>query len=225
MVVGYADVISATMDKTFSALPGIFGALIILIVGWILGRLLGRAARIILTKVSENQFIRDTEIHGAVKKSGVTIGYLGDIAVRLIVYLFAILAAVDILDLEYLSQMVAGIIAFIPHIFAFVIILIMGFILSDYFIDFLERYFSESKIELISPVLVFLRLLIYFVVIVLALAQLMLDLTIIYTLVTPIAWGVGIGIGATIAIFVWFAMKYKGEIVIDRMVELVKKDE
>ncbi len=225
MVNGYAGAISATMDKTLPVLPGIFGALIILILGWIIGRLLGRAARIILTKVSENPFIKDTEIHGAVKKSGVTIGYLGDIAVRLIVYMFAILAAVDVLDLDYLSRMVSGIIGFIPHIFAFIIILILGFILSDYFIDFLERYFSESKIELIDPVLVILRLLIYFVVIMLALAQLMLDLTIIYTLVTPIAWGVGFGLAATIAIFAWYAMKYRGETVIDQMVGLVKKNE
>jgi hypothetical protein len=224
-MVEYVNVLSATWDKTLSTLPGIFGALIILIIGWILGRLLGKAARILLTKLSENELIKDTELHGAVRKSGVSVGYLGDIAVRLIVYLFAILAAVDILNLDYLSQMVAGIIAFIPHIFAFVIILVMGFILSDYFIDFLEKYFSESNVELISPVLVLLRVLIYFVVIVLALAQLMLDLTIIYTLITPIAWGVGIGLGATIAIFVWFAMKCKGEIIMDQVMEMVKKNE
>lgn len=211
MVDGYVNIISGTLDKTLSTLPGIFGALIILIIGWILGRLLGKAARIILTKLSENELIRDTEIRGAVKKSGVSIGYLGDIAVRLIVYLSAILAAVDVLDFDYLSQMVAGIIAFIPHIFAFAIILVMGFILSDYFIDFLKKYFSKSKVELIRPVLMFLRLLIYFVVIVLA--QLMLDLTIIYTLVTPIA------------IFVWYAIKFRGEVIIDRMTDLTRKDE
>ena len=219
----YVDVLATTLDKTLSTLPGIFGALIILIIGWIVGRLLGKAVRIVLTKLSENEFVKDTEIHGAVKKSGVSVGYLGDIVVRLIVYLFAILAAVDILNLEYLSRMVAGVIAFIPHIFAFVIILVMGFILADYFIDFLEKYFSESNVELITPVLVLLRVLIYFVVVVLALAQLMLDLTIIYTLVTPIAWGVGIGIGATIAIFVWFAMKNKGDLIMDHMMEMVKK--
>jgi len=222
-MVEYVDVLSGTLDKTLSALPGIFGALIILIIGWVAGRLLGKATRIVLTKLSENEFIKDTEIHGAVKKSGVSVGYLGDIVVRLIVYLFAILAAVDILNLEYLSKMVAGVIAFIPHIFAFVIILIMGFILADYFIDFLEKYFSESNVELISPVLVLLRILIYFVVVVLALAQLMLDLTIIYTLVTPIAWGIGIGLAATIAIFVWFAMKSKGEIIMEHVVEVIKK--
>src|SRR5271169_2954196 len=98
-MVEYVDVLSGTLDKTLSALPGIFGALIILVIGWVAGRLLGKATRIVLTKLSENEFIRDTEIHGAVKKSGVSVGYLGDIVVRLIVYLFAILAAVDILNL------------------------------------------------------------------------------------------------------------------------------
>ena len=224
MVDGYVNIIFGTLDKTLSTLPGIFGALIILISGWILGRLLGRGVRILLTKLSENSRIKDLEIHGIVKKSGVSVGYLGDIAVRLIVYLFAILAAVDVLNLEYLSRMVAGIIAFIPHICAFVIILLVGFILSDYFIDLLEKYLSETKVGLIGPVLILFRLLIYFFVIVLALGQLMLDLTIINTVVTPIAWGVGLGIGATIAIFAWYAMKLRGEVIIERMNGFLRKE-
>jgi hypothetical protein len=225
MVDGYINIISGTLDKTLSTLPGIFGALIILIIGWLLGRFLGRGVRILLKKLSENSRIKDLEIHGIVKKSGVSVGYLGDIVVRLIVYLFAILAAVDVLNLDYLSRMIAGIIAFIPHICAFVIILLVGFILSDYFIDLLEKYLSEAKVGLIGPVLILFRPLIYFFVIVLALGQLMLDLTIIYTVVTPIAWGVGLGIGATIAIFSWYSIKIRGEVTIERMNGLVRNEE
>ncbi|MDD1701373.1 MAG: hypothetical protein LUQ31_00145, partial [Methanoregula sp.] len=182
--------------------PSIIGALVVLIIGWIVGRLLGKAVRIILDKISEQHVVEQVADHGSfsgsVKKAGITVGYIGDIAVRIFVYLIAVLAAVDILNMDYMSKFMTVIVEYIPHIVAFVIILIVGLLLADYFIDFLNRYYAKQDIQLISPVLLLLRVFLYFVIAVLALSQLMLDLTIIYTFVTPIAWGIGIGLGAAI---------------------------
>ena len=50
------------------------------------------------------------------------------------------------------------------------------------------------------------------------------DLTIIYTFVTPIAWGIGIGLGAAIAIIVGFGLKNRSEAIMDQMLgTLLKK--
>ena len=75
----------------------------------------------------------------------------------------------------------------------------------------------------INPALVLLRVFLYFVVIMLALSQLMLDLTIIYTIITPIFWGIGIGLGASIAIVVWFGMKNRSEQIMDKVLETISK--
>ena len=148
-------------------LPGIIGALIILLIGWIVGRLLGKAVRIILDKITAMHVIEDTHISDTFKRAGVTIGYLGDIAVRLIVYLIAILAAVDVLHMEFTSALMSTIVSYIPHIVAFIILIVVGLILVDYFIDFLTNYYG-GRVEFISPVPMLLRIFLYFVVAILA---------------------------------------------------------
>ena len=148
---------------------------------------------------------------------------MGDIAVRVIVYLIAILAAVDILNMDYLSAFMTKVVEYIPHVIAFVIIIVVGILLIDYFIDVFKTYSKTGSIELINPVLLLLRVFLYFVVVMLALSQLMLDLTIIYTILTPIFWGIGIGLGASIAIVVWYGMKNRSEEIMTKFMEAISK--
>jgi len=213
------------VDMITSSLPAILGAIIILVVGWIVGRLLGKAVRMVIDKVTQSAMVNKTEFADKVKTSGVSLGYLGDVATRCIVYLIAILAAVDFLNLDYLSLLMTAVVGYLPHIAAFVIILVVGFILVDYFIDLLVKYHESQQVELITPVMLVLRVFLYFVIVVLALSQLMIDLTIIYTFITPIAWGIGIGLGAAIAITFWFGMKNHSEKLMNRFMEVISKKE
>ena len=223
MVTESLNIISRGLDNTMAVLPAIIGALIVLLIGWIVGRLLGKTVHILVDKATATPIIGESDMGKSVTKSGFTLGALGDIAVRCIVYLIAILAAVDILNLEYLSRFMTTVVEYIPHVIAFVIILVVGIILIDYFIDMFQVYSRNSNIELLSPVLVLLRLFLYFVVVTLALSQILLDLTIIYTIITPIAWGLGIGLGASIAIIVWFGMKNRSEQIMDKVMEAITK--
>jgi small-conductance mechanosensitive channel len=211
-------------DALLSVLPGVIGAVIILIIGWIAGRLLGKAVRIILDKAMSNKFIAETKVAVHIDKSKITVGYIGDLAVRCIVYLIAILAASDFLQLEYLSKLMSLVITYIPHVIAFIILLVVGFILIDYFIDFMERFYADKNIEFIQPVLMVLRLFLYLIVGILALSQLQLDLTIVYTFLTPIAWGIGLGIGVGIAVVIGFGLKNRSEAIMDQVIgTLLKK--
>jgi len=221
------DIVSRGMENVMAVLPAIIGALIVLLVGWIVGRLLGKAVRIIIDKVTATAIstpvIGESDVGKSVIKSNVSLGHVGDILVRVIVYLIAILAAVDILNMDYLSAFMTRVIEYIPHVVAFLIILVVGIILIDYFIDLFKNYSKTADIELLRPVLLLLRVFLYFVVIMLALSQLLLDLTIIYTIITPIFWGIGIGLGASIAIVVWFGMKNRSEQIMDKVMEVISK--
>lgn len=221
------DIIALGLQNVMAVLPALIGALVVLLVGWIVGRLLGKAVKIIIDKATatatSSPAIGDSDLAQTVKKSNVSFGYMGDIAVRIIVYLIAILAAVDILNMDYLSAFMTKVIEYIPHVIAFVIIIVVGIILIDYFIDVFKNYSSTNSIELINPVLVLLRIFLYFVVVMLGLSQLLLDLTIIYTILTPIFWGIGIGLGASIAIVVYFGMKNRSEEIMTKVMEAISK--
>jgi len=220
---GILTIMAQSLAMALSYLPALIGALIVLIIGWIAGHLLGKAVHVLLDKFAGLSMMKSIGLMSTAEKSGVTLGDVGDIAVRLFVYLFAILAAVDILNLEYLSNLMAKVVEYIPHVVAFVLILVVGFILVDYFMDFLLKFERTSGVELIIPVLFVFRIFLYFVIAILALSQLMIDLTIIYTLVTPIAWGIGIGVGAAIAIIVGFGLKDRAPMLMDRLLGKVLK--
>jgi small-conductance mechanosensitive channel len=221
------DIVSQWYGLLMTYVPSIIGAIIVLLIGWIVGRVLGKAVRIILDKISEQHIVQESadiaSIGGSVKKAGLTVGYIGDIAVRIIVYLIAILAAVDILNLEYISQLMTAIIGYIPNVIAFVIIFIVGFLLIDAFIDFMEKYYAAREVQFITPVLLLLRIFLYFIAVILALSQLRLDLTIIYTFVTPVAWGIGLGLGAAIAILVGFGLRNRSEAIMDKVLDSLSK--
>ena len=217
-----ADVMSGIVSKWYDGivaiLPVVIGAVLILVIGWIVGRLLGKAVRMVLDKLKVDSLFADSSFLKALAGAGITISYIFDIVIRLFVYLIAVLAAVDLLNLDYLSSLMKDIVEYIPHIIVFVIIVLVGFILIDYFADFLLKFHPTANVDLMAPVILLMRVFLYFVVAIFALSQLKLDLTIIYTFLTPVAWGIGIGLGAAIAIVFWFGLKERGAWIMDQLV-------
>ncbi len=216
-----ADVMSGIVSKWYDGivviLPVMIGAILILVIGWIVGRLLGKAVRMILDKLKIDSLFADSSFLKALAGAGITISYIFDIVIRMFVYLIAVLAAVDLLNLDYLSSLMKDIVEYIPHVIVFVLIVLVGFILIDYFADFLLKFHPTANVDLMAPVILLMRIFLYFVVAVFALSQLRLDLTIIYTFLTPIAWGIGIGLGAAIAIVFWFGLKERGAQIMDQL--------
>ena len=217
-----ADVMSGIVSKWYDGivaiLPVVIGAVLILVIGWIVGRLLGKAVRMILDKLKVDSLFADSSFLKALAGAGITISYIFDVVIRLFVYLIAVLAAVDLLNLDYLSALMKDIVEYIPHIIVFVMIVLVGFILIDYFADFLLKFHPTASVDLMQPVILVMRVFLYFVVAIFALSQLKLDLTIIYTFLTPVAWGIGIGLGAAIAIVFWFGLKERGAWIMDQLV-------
>lgn len=204
-------------------LPYLAAAVIILLIGWVIGRLLGSVVSAFLDRIGVDDALRKTGPGAAVEKSGLMIVHLFDLLVRWAVYLIAIMVAASVLQIETLSRTVAAIVAYLPNIAAFVIILIAGLILVDFFADVLEKMSSAAEVALAGPMILGLRVFLYFVVVMLALTQLAIDLTIIYVFIEPIAWGVGIGIGAAIAIIVGFGLKDRSPEIMDRLLSKAKK--
>lgn len=222
-----ADILTRWYESGLVYIPGILGALVVLVIGWIAGRILGKTVRRILDTISEQSLIKRAadlaSVQGTVKNAGISVGYTGEIFTRIVIYLIAILAAVDILNMDFVSELMASVLVYIPHVAAFIIILVAGLILVNYFLDFLNRYYTHREIQFISPVLFILRVFLYFVIALLALSQLQIDLTVIYTFVTPLAWGIGLGSGAAVAIIVGFGLKNRSGILIDNFIEDSRK--
>ncbi|HNJ81821.1 MAG TPA: hypothetical protein PLM60_07390 [Methanoregulaceae archaeon] len=204
-------------------IPYLIAAIIILIIGWLVGRFLGKFISKILDKIGVDDALRKTSLGKAIEQSGTTIVHLFDLIVRWFIYLIAIAAAASVLRIGFISDLFERFILYLPHIAMFLIILIGGFILIDYLLDLIQAWGKTQDIEFLGVILLILRVFFYFVILILALSQLLIDLTIIYTFVTPIAWGVGIGIGVGIAVFLAFGLKDRAPEMMNNLLNKIHK--
>jgi len=188
-------------------IPGIVGAIVALIIGWIAGQALGKGVSKILDKIGVDDALRKTIIGKSIEKSGITCVHFFDLIVRWFVYLIAILAAASILNIAVLSDFLNSVVSYMPSFIAGVFILLFGFIIVDYFTDFFRTFGREAKIEFTGMIANGLRLLLYFVIIIMSLSVMRIDVTILYIFATALAWGIAVGAGAGIAIAVGWGFK------------------
>ena len=217
------EAVMQTIYSVISFLPTLVAAIIILVIGWIIGRVLGKVVSRILDKIGVDDALRKTSVGKAIEQSGTNIVHLFDLIVRWFIYLIAIVAASNVLKLDFLSNLFQTIVFYLPHVLMFLIILIVGFIVVDYFADILQGWGKTQNIEFLGVIILLLRVFFYFVILILALSQLLIDLTIIYTFITPLAWGVGLGVGAGIAIFLAYGLRDRAPGMVDDMMKKFSK--
>lgn len=215
--------IEDTTGEVVNFLPKLAGAIILLIIGWIIGRILGKYISKVLDKIGVDDVLKKTYVGDAIERSGMGVVHFFDLIVRWFVYLIAVMGATNVLEITFLSEFMEKIVSYIPNVLAFVVILVGGFIIIDFIADFMEHMSDSASVRYMSAVISVLRIFLYFVVVMFALTQLKLDLEIIYVFIEPVAWGVGLGIGAAIAIFAWHGLKDKSSKYIDSIVDGVKK--
>ncbi len=223
MMSAISDAVMQTAVPVIAFLPVLISAIIILLIGWIVGRFLGKIVSKVLDKIGVDDALRKTSVGKAIENYGMEIVHLFDLIVRWFVYLIAILAASNVLGLTMLTDLINSVVLYLPHVVMFLIILVGGFILVDYFADLAEAWGKPRGIEYFGAIVLIMRVFFYFVIVMLALSQLLIDLTIIYTFLVPIAWGVGIGAGVGIAAFLVYGLKDRAPEMMDNLCERMKK--
>lgn len=191
----------------FDLLPKIAGAIAVLIIGWIAGRIIGKAVSKVLDKVGIDDALMKTAIGKAIQKSGITVVRFFDLIVRWFIYLIALFAATDILEISVLSEFMKSVVQYLPSFIAGVFIIIFGFILADFIGDAVESVGKEAKVEFSGIISNGLKLLLYFIVLTVALSLMKIDVEILYIFAEALAWGVAIGVGVGLGIALGWGMK------------------
>ena len=196
LAAGYATV-------TFlDALGMIIVALIILLIGWIAGRLIGKAVGLLVDKLGVDKALEKVDTGDWMQKSGWSISKSFDVVVRWFIYIIAIMAAVDVLRIEFLSSIMQMIALYFPRLIAAAIVLVVGLLLIAFAMKWIEEALETNEIPLTNMLAPVLEAIMVVIVLVLAMDQLLIDTTIIYTFIIPLAWGLAIGIGVAIGIAV-----------------------
>jgi len=182
--------------------PRILGAIVILIIGWAIGRLLGAAVSRVLDRAGVDDALRKTSIGRAIEKAGVPIPRVFDILIRVFVYLIAVFAAVNVLEIAILTHYMKLVVEYLPSLIGGIAILLFGLMIADFIGDAIAAVGREAKIEYAGLASLAVRGILYLVVIIVGLSTMRIDVTILNSIVTALAWGLAgaLAIGGGIAV-------------------------
>lgn len=116
------------LTRIFGFLPNLIGAIILLLLGWFLGKLVGKLVTSALRAVKFNTVADKAEIDEFLRNAGVRAdpsAVVGAI-VRWFIYLVFFLTAFDALGLTQVSAVIDDVIAFLPKVVVALIILLGG---------------------------------------------------------------------------------------------------
>lgn len=185
-------------------LPNLIGALVILIIGWILAIALGRLTVQILNALRVDQAVERIGFKRGMKKAGVSISAtkaLGQIVTWFLIVVF-VMAAADILKLTGITDFLTQVLYYVPNIIAAVIILLVAILVANFLSKVVRSSVRLAGLVSSNALAEITKWAVLIFALFAALDQLGVATTIINTLITGfvymivIAGGLAFGLGA-----------------------------
>lgn len=215
-----SDAIGRVALKILEFLPSIFGALALLLIGWLVATVLRAAlTRLtggVLTRISRQRLASTKAVQTATRESRTwksTPTVVGAI-VFWTVLLFFLAAAVEALGLSAVSNVVALITAYLPHVLAGVIILLVGLWIGEFVRLLLSRTAAKAQLVYGEVLARFAQILIVLVMAIIAIEELGVDSNVLVTILAIVfattfgAAALAFGLGAQGAVSNIIAARY-----------------
>ena len=199
----FSSAFTTFLTEIFAFIPNIIGALITLVVGYVIIRVVVKGLKLGFQKVNVDRPIASTEVGEFLERSGQTFSGLIVTAVRALMWLIVAVYAISVLGIASLTASMMGILAWIPDLVGAAIIVVAGALIASFagkaIGDTLWRY-GVSGARIVGMAV---KLLIYALVFDFAMIQLGFGAGILYTATTALSWGLAaalaIGLGVPIA--------------------------
>lgn len=190
-----------TIASVVAFLPRLVGALIILLVGWFVGRLVAKIVARLADAIELDRAVLETplgEILGGTERA--VSNAFGTLAAWF-VYAVAILAAANALAIDQLSLWIAQAVTYLPAFIAGLLIIVLGFVVADFIGDAITRTRAATETGYTAWFATGTRLFLYFMVVVIGLDTMGVDVGILFVFARAFAWGlaVALALGAGLA--------------------------
>ena len=143
--------------------PNIIGTIIVLVFGWLLTKLIVKIIKKALKLAKANKLddaINEIEIVEGKKLNFDTIKVVSSF-VKWIMYIMLLIMASDIMNLTMISEQISNLLAYLPQLFAALVIFTIGLILANLIKKGLKSFFESmdlSGAKIISQVVFFIIL-------------------------------------------------------------------
>ncbi|MDB5884356.1 MAG: small-conductance mechanosensitive ion channel-like protein [Polaromonas sp.] len=125
--------LATAMALFFSAIPKIFGFIVILIVGWVVASLVEKAVAALLRTIKFNDLAKRSGLADFVNKMGTgtdSAGVLGAV-VKWFIRLIALVVAFDALGLPAVSDVLRQLLLWLPNVVVALVVLVIGGLLAS----------------------------------------------------------------------------------------------
>ncbi|WP_179354044.1 mechanosensitive ion channel family protein [Winogradskyella vidalii] len=143
--------------------PNIVGALIVLIIGWLITKLVVKLIKKVLKIAKANKLddkLNDIEIVEGKKLNFNTVLVVSKF-VKWVMYIILLITASDILGLDIISEQITNLLAYLPQLFAALVIFMLGLLFANFVKKGLKSLFESMDLsggKMLSQVVFFLLL-------------------------------------------------------------------
>ena len=196
-------------NSVAAAAPKIIAAAVLLTIGLVAGKVTARvvekAAKKIMQKANLQSISESHLIEETVGKFDSA--HLIASTVKWFVYLFFIVAAINALQLAQLTSALTSLWLWIPNVLAFVLIVIIGSVIANYIIKWVNHELVIHHYGGMRYIGVGVKAVIYSIVFAVGLTQIGIGQSVIPTLVSAFSWSIAVALGAAIAVGLGFTLK------------------
>ncbi|MFC4447536.1 mechanosensitive ion channel family protein [Halorussus aquaticus] len=201
--------LGSALSEIVAALPRLVGAIVILLIGWAVGKILGGVVQRVADRAGIDRSAKDTPIGRMMGDSRDALSnFLGSVTAWF-VYALAILAAANTLAIPILSEWIATAVSYLPAFVAGLLVIIGGFIVSDFIGDAIERTRAATQSQYTHYFATGVRMFLYFTAVVIGLDTMGIDVQLLYIFAQALAWGLAAGLALAIGVgFGWGSKDY-----------------
>ena len=190
--------ISAALATFLSFLPALIGAIVILVVGWILASFVARVVTGLLEKIGFERAAERTGVTGFIARTGVkdtrASWVIGEL-VKWFIRLIFLEAAASAVHLQALTDIINRIVLFIPNLIVALLVLMIGALIARFVGDLVRGSASEMGFGNPNLVASISRVAIMAFAVIVAVNQIGVAATIVNTLFMAIVFAIALAAG------------------------------
>lgn len=186
------QVVALFITQLITYVPLIATALFILVLGLLIVDFIAGIIKKVLVATGVDDTIMASAMGKTMKAGNITASGVVSGLVKLFGYLLFITVAIEILQFTMLTAFMLSVVNYLPSLFTGVIILMVGLLAIDLFMDYIQTTMKGMKVEGVDVVLPLLRGFLFLIIILMALDVMLINTSIFYIFLGPLAWGFAI---------------------------------
>ena len=197
------NALANTLNQVVAFIPRLVGFLLILFIGWIIAALIAKGITYLLRRVGFDRWGERIGLARFEQNMGIRLdsaGVLGKV-VFWFIFLIFLVPAVDALGVPAVSNLLYGIIAYLPNVFVAILVLILGALLATFVADLIRGFAGSAHTRNANVLATIARYAVFAFAVLIALEQLNIAPALInelfggVALALALAFGLAFGLG------------------------------